>query len=159
MSGTSDILTVYFDTESKDESALCVSRKYKGKIIMLKMELGEQADILYHLLTEQMTKAEIKEESKSKEKQKQEYKSKQLLDELSKMPHMVIATAYLHAVNYTLYGADVTEKWATAVQQASALERAYQKGFHDAMERAIQEAKAREILRECTESEGENDQT
>lgn len=28
---------------------------------MLKMELGEQADILYHLLTEQMAKAEIKE--------------------------------------------------------------------------------------------------
>jgi hypothetical protein len=27
------------------------------------MELGEQADILYHLLTEQMTKAEIKPES------------------------------------------------------------------------------------------------
>ena len=30
------------------------------------MELGEQADILYHLLTEQMTKAEIKAESEVK---------------------------------------------------------------------------------------------
>jgi hypothetical protein len=30
---------------------------------MLKMEVGEQADILYHLLTEQMAKAEIKAES------------------------------------------------------------------------------------------------
>lgn len=28
---------------------------------MLKAETGEQADILYRLLTEQMTKAEIKE--------------------------------------------------------------------------------------------------
>ena len=61
MRGISDILTVSFDSGVKDESALCVTRKYGEKIIMLKMELGEQADILYHLLTEQMTKAEIKE--------------------------------------------------------------------------------------------------
>lgn len=58
-----DVLTVSFDSESKDESALCVVRKRNGKITMLKMELGEQADILYHLLTEQMTKAEIKTKS------------------------------------------------------------------------------------------------
>lgn len=31
--------------------------------VTLKMELGGQADILYHLLTEQMIKAEIKAES------------------------------------------------------------------------------------------------
>ena len=61
MRDISDILTVSFDSGVKDESALCVTRKYGEKIIMLKMELGEQADILYHLLTEQMTKAEIKE--------------------------------------------------------------------------------------------------
>ena len=59
----SDILTVSFDNGLKDESALCVTRKYGEKIIMLKMELGEQADILYRLLTDQMTKAEIKSES------------------------------------------------------------------------------------------------
>lgn len=46
---------------------MCVTRKYMGKTIMLKMELGEQADILYRLLTEQMTKAEIKAESEDKE--------------------------------------------------------------------------------------------
>jgi hypothetical protein len=34
---------------------------------------------------------------------KEKYESKQLIDELSKMPPMVIATAYLHAINYTLY--------------------------------------------------------
>lgn len=61
MKNVSDILTVSFDSGLKDESALCVTRKCGEKIIMLKMELGEQADILYHLLTEQMTKAEIKE--------------------------------------------------------------------------------------------------
>ena len=60
----SDVLTVSFDSSLKDESALCVSRIYEGdKIIILKMEYGEQADILYHLLTEQTTKAEIKIES------------------------------------------------------------------------------------------------
>ena len=45
---------------------MCVTRKSGEKIIMLKMELGEQADILYHLLTEQMTKAEIKAETEYK---------------------------------------------------------------------------------------------
>ena len=70
----------------------------------------------------------------SKEKQIQEFKSKQLIDELSKMPPMVIATAYLHALNYTLYGVDVTEKYLTATQNASALEKAYRKGYYDALQ-------------------------
>ena len=74
----------------------------------------------------------------SKEKQIQEYKSKQLIDELSKMPPMVIATAYLHAVNYTLYGEDVTKKWTTATQNASALEKAYRKGYYDALQRQVE---------------------
>ena len=60
-------------------------------------------------------------------------KSKLLIDELSKMPPMVIATAYLHAIYYTRYGEDVTKKWVTATQQAYALEKAYDKGYHDAM--------------------------
>lgn len=78
--------------------------------------------------------------------------SKELIDELSKMPPMVIATAYLHAINYTLYGEDVTEKWLTATQNASALEKAYQKGYHDAMERVNKASKASESLRACAES-------
>lgn len=64
MAGVSDVLTVSFDSGLDDESALCVTRKCGEKIVVLKMELGEQADILYHLLTEQMTKAEIKQEKK-----------------------------------------------------------------------------------------------
>ena len=60
MRDISDILTVSFDSCLEDESALCVTRKRGDRIKVLKMELGEQADILYHLLTEQMTKAEIK---------------------------------------------------------------------------------------------------
>ena len=72
--------------------------------------------------------------SEEKQKQIQEYQSKQLIDELSKMPPMVIATAYLHAINYTVYGEDVTERWETAKQNASALEKAYRKGYHDALQ-------------------------
>lgn len=71
----------------------------------------------------------------SKEKLIQEESNKQLIDELSKMPPMVIATAYLHAINYTLYGEDVTQKWVTAVQNTSALEKAYRKGYYDALQR------------------------
>ena len=57
----------------------------------------------------------------TKEKQIQEYENKRLIDELSKMPPMVIATAYLHALNYTLYGEDVTEKWLTATQNVKGI--------------------------------------
>lgn len=74
-------------------------------------------------------------EAISKEKQIQDYENKMLIDELSKMPSMVIATAYLYAINYTLYGEDVTEKWLTATQNASALEKAYEKGYYDALQR------------------------
>ena len=70
----------------------------------------------------------------SKEKQIQEYESKQLIEALSKMPPMVIATAYLHAINYTMYGEDVTEKWLTATQNASALEKAFRRGYYDALD-------------------------
>jgi hypothetical protein len=77
----------------------------------------------------------------SKEKKIQEYQSKQLIDELSKMPPMVIATAYLHAINYTLYGVDVTEKWVTAIQNAKALEMAYKKGYYDALQRQTEKEK------------------
>ena len=69
----------------------------------------------------------------SKEKRIQEYENKQLIDELSKMPPMVIATAYLYAINYTLYGEDVTEKWVTATQNACVLEKAYNRGYADAL--------------------------
>lgn len=78
----------------------------------------------------------------SKEKQIQEYERKQLINELSKMPPMVIATAYLHAINYTLYGADVTKEWVTATEQAAILERAYRKGYYDAMQRQAESEKS-----------------
>lgn len=80
----------------------------------------------------------------TKEEKIQDYEKKKLIEELSKMPSMVIATAYLHAINYTLYGEDVTEKWLTATQNASALEQAYKKGYYDAMEQVSQESEVTE---------------
>ena len=47
-----DVLTVTFDSSENDKSALCVSQEYGENIIILKLEFGKQADILYHLLTE-----------------------------------------------------------------------------------------------------------
>ena len=59
-----DLLTVSFVSQSNnDRSALCVCRRCGETTIVLKIETGEQADILYHLLTEQMAKAKIKIES------------------------------------------------------------------------------------------------
>ena len=60
-----DILTVSFYSELHGEPSICVARKYGEKIVIQKMELGEQANILYRLLTEQMTKAAIKTESEN----------------------------------------------------------------------------------------------
>jgi hypothetical protein len=78
----------------------------------------------------------------SEEKQIKEYESKKLLiDKLSKMSPMVVAAAYLHAINYTFYGEDVTEKWVTATQQAAALEKAYRKGYYDALQRQVESEK------------------
>ena len=67
MKVVSDTLTVTVDSSLDDEAGICVSRVVNGKVVVLKMELGEQADILYHLLTEQMTKAEIKVESEEED--------------------------------------------------------------------------------------------
>lgn len=79
-------------------------------------------------------------------------KEEQLIDELSKMPPMVIATAYLYAINYTRYGVDVTKDWVTATQNASALEKAYIEGYHDALQRRA-ESEENEIHCDYTDEE------
>lgn len=86
----------------------------------------------------------------SKETLIQKIESEQLIGELSKMPSMVIATAYLHAINYTLYGVDVTEKWISATQNASALEKAYRRGYYDAQQKQAEN--------EEVKADGYNDQ-
>lgn len=60
---TTDILTVAFDSSLNDAAILAVSRKCGEDVVVLKLVFGEQADILYHLLTEQWATAEIKLES------------------------------------------------------------------------------------------------
>ncbi len=55
-----DMLTITFDRSLGDAAGICIGRVVNGKITVLKMESGEQADILYRLLTEQTTKAEIR---------------------------------------------------------------------------------------------------
>lgn len=58
----SDTLTVTFDSTLHDQAGICIFRKNGDDIKVLKMELGEQADTLYHLLTNQSSKAEIKKD-------------------------------------------------------------------------------------------------
>lgn len=60
-----DLLIVSFDKNDRNnEAGLCVVRKHpNGDATILKMELDEQARILYKLLTDQSAKAEIKLES------------------------------------------------------------------------------------------------
>ncbi len=56
-----------------------------------------------------------------------------LLDELSKESELVIATAYLYATTFVKYGGDITEAWTTATQQKAILEKAYNNGYSDAL--------------------------
>lgn len=62
-------------------------------------------------------------------------KNKDIIAELSKMSPMVISTAYCYAINYIQYGEDVTERWVTATQNHMALEKAYRRGYYEAMQR------------------------
>lgn len=66
----------------------------------------------------------------------------ELLKALSEMPEQVIATAYLHALNYTMYGVDVTQAWVTATQQNDALQRAFIKGHYEGRKLAHEEMKS-----------------
>lgn len=54
-----------------------------------------------------------------------------MLGKLYDEPDMVIATAYMYAVNMCKFGKDVTEKWTTAIAQSMALDDAYVRGRID----------------------------
>lgn len=71
------------------------------------------------------------------------------------MPPKVVATAYLHAINYILFGKNVAGKWITAVQNASALKKAYRKGYYEAMQRQAEAMNemANSIFGKMTEEE------
>ena len=61
-------------------------------------------------------------------------KKEALLEELDKEDFQILILAYLYAKNRKTFGEDVTEKWETALQNADALEKAYRKGYHDALQ-------------------------
>ena len=63
----------------------------------------------------------------------QDAQKKQMLKDLAEHPTIVIATAYLYALHYNLYGIDISKEWDTVVKQSQALEEAYNKGYYDAM--------------------------
>ena len=58
---------------------------------------------------------------------------KNILAALSEEPAAVLSLAYIYAKGYDLGGEDVTERWKNATMQTDALNRAYRKGFDDAM--------------------------
>lgn len=68
------------------------------------------------------------------EKERRKTKREALLGELAKEDLQVLVLAYTYAKNIQMYGEDVTEEWQTATQNASALEKAYNKGYYDALE-------------------------
>jgi hypothetical protein len=55
-----------------------------------------------------------------------------LLKQLETAPDEVLALAYLHSLNYTMFGVEITEKWQTAVQNSAQMQKAYEKGYRDA---------------------------
>lgn len=57
------LIVNYISAFKGDPSAITIWQKNKETSELLKVEIGEQADVLYRLLTEQMAKAEIKAES------------------------------------------------------------------------------------------------
>lgn len=68
------------------------------------------------------------------EAKKEEYERKMLIDSLEELPARVVAMAYLYALNYELYGVDVTEKWQTAADNTLRLEMAYMRGRSDGIQ-------------------------
>lgn len=60
MSKKSDVLTITYDhSDMKDVPVLCVGRHTGDTVEILKIVQGDQADILYRILAEQMVKAAI----------------------------------------------------------------------------------------------------
>lgn len=56
-----------------------------------------------------------------------------LLEELAKEDVQVLALAYAHAEYLRVYGVDIEKVYDTATQNVAIMEKAYNKGFYDAM--------------------------
>lgn len=64
-------------------------------------------------------------------------KKEALLEELAKEDLQVLALAYVYAKNLHMYGEDVTETLYSAIQNVAMLNKAYHKGYCDAMDKEI----------------------
>ena len=60
-------------------------------------------------------------------------KKKSLLEALAKEDLQVISLAYVYAKHMQMYGEDVTKATSSATQNAAMMDKAYQKGYYDAM--------------------------
>ena len=67
-----------------------------------------------------------------------------LLEELAKEDLQVLSLAYVYAKNLQLYGEDVTKAIDTATQNVAILEKAYNKGYYDAMNKVLSESEDRD---------------
>lgn len=67
-------------------------------------------------------------------------KKETLLEELAKEDLQVLTLAYMYAKNLHMYGEDVTKASCSAIQNVAMLEKAYQKGYYDAMNKNIAES-------------------
>lgn len=62
-------------------------------------------------------------------------KKEALLAELAKEDLQVLSLAYIYAKNSHMYGEDVTKAVSSATQNVAMLDKAYQKGYYDALQR------------------------
>ena len=56
-----------------------------------------------------------------------------LLEELAKEDLQVLALAHIYAKNMYKYGVDVTKAISTATEAAAIMDKVYQNGYYDAM--------------------------
>ncbi len=71
-------------------------------------------------------------------------KKEALLEELAKEDLQVLSLAYMYATNLQMYGEDVTKAICSATENAAMMEKAYRKGYHDAMSAIISATKEKE---------------
>ena len=62
-------------------------------------------------------------------------KKQVLIDLMKDMPLSTLQIAFVYAKNYAEYGEDVTKTWLTVTENASALEKAYRKGYYEGLKR------------------------
>lgn len=74
-------------------------------------------------------------------------KKEELLKELEKENLQVLMTAYMYAKGLNMYGEDVTRKILTATENTAMLDKAYQKGYYDAMEKVYKNTDTAEHLK------------